>query len=112
MSPTGPSTNVRGKPAQGDTDNRLLFKVAGALATGAGWGGSDFIADSANHTGDWGIIHFLEDSVLASITYKAGTHSTATAAGVTLIAGTRLFGFITSFRLVSGSAEAYRLAIG
>lgn len=112
MSPTAPSTNVRGKPAQGDTDNRLLYKIAGALATGAGWNGSDFVSDTANHTGDWGIISIVEDAIFSSIGYRAGTHSTANVAGRTLVAGTRLYGFITDFKLASGSVEAYRNAIG
>jgi hypothetical protein len=106
-SPTAPTQNVFSRPASGDTDNNLLRKINGILATGAGLGGVDQFSDAAAHTGDWGIVHAVTDVVIGAIVYAPATQA-GSLAGVTLKAGDRIYGSIKSFSAASGTYELYR----
>ena len=107
MSPTPPTQNVLSRPASGDTDNNLLRKVNGILATGAGLGGVDQYSDAASHSGDWGIVHAITDVVITAINYAPATQA-GSLSGATLKAGDRLYGSIKSFQAASGTYELYR----
>lgn len=110
-SPTAPTINVKGKPASGDTDNQLLRKIDGILATGAGLGGVDQFSDAAAHTGNWAILHAITDVFITSITYAPGTQGGSGLAGRTLLAGDRVYGDIRGFQAFSGTYELYRSAV-
>jgi len=109
--PTPPTQNVRAKPASGDTDNNLLRKIDGILATGAGLGGVDQFSDTAAHTGLWGIVHAITDVTITAIVYAPNTQAGTGLAGKTLLAGDRIYGDIRSFQAGSGTFELYRSAV-
>lgn len=111
-SPTPPTTNVKYLPRHDDTEQRLLVKIAAALTVGIGLGGSDYVSDATSHTGNWLILHAIEDTVISSLTYRSGTRGGASLAGKTIKAGDRLYGEIVSIQLTSGSVELYRATLG
>jgi len=89
----------------------LLRKVAALLATGAGLAGLDVITDNAKHSGNWGIFHALQDSVVSAIEFQPYANATGSLDGQTIKAGDRVYGFFKSITLVSGSVIAYRVAL-
>jgi hypothetical protein len=108
--PTTRSINIHGKPASGDSDNNLLRKIDGILATGAGLGGNDIVADTNTRNGTWGVIHALTDVTFTTVTFAPGD-SSGTLAGKTLLAGDRIYGDIRTVKLFVGSAILYRSAV-
>ena len=68
---------------------------------------SEYIADTAAHTGRFGKIVALENTVIASMTAEDVTGNPLTA--VTLNASCKFCGVITSITLTSGSVQAFRL---
>lgn len=98
------------QPNLTDLSQRLEWKTALMLFSGLGLAGVDWVRDTAEHTGKWWIFHAVTDCVLASVTYTSG-YSTGTAAGVTVLAGDRIYGPITALRLTSGTGELYRASV-
>lgn len=78
-----------------------------------GLNGSTYITDTATHTGTFGIIQALSDTVisaLVSATFTDGTAvMTGTLAAISLPAGVSLYGSFTSVKLTSGVVVAYNL---
>lgn len=109
-SPTGPTQNVKAKPASGDSDNNFLRKLNGILATGAGLGGNLIVADTAAHSGDFGIIHALTDTTFTSVVFYPGT-SSGSLSGKTLLAGDRIYGDIRTVQAFVGTYILYRSAV-
>jgi len=76
-----------------------------------GQGGFNVVTDANPHTGDYSAITVAEDAVIASITATDvnlnGSADATALSGVTLSAGTTIFGKITGFTLTSGSVIAY-----
>jgi len=87
-----------------------LVKLVAVLTAGLGLGGVDIVTDSVTRNGSWVIIHAIQDTVIASVTYAGGT-STGSLAGQTLKAGDRVYGQFLSVTLTSGAAELYRATI-
>lgn len=88
----------------------LLKKATAILATGIGVGGNDIIRDTQSHVGEWFVLHVFEDSVIGSVTFRAGS-SSGTLAGATIKGGDRIFGIINEVTLTSGSAILYRTVV-
>lgn len=84
----------------------LLWKTALMLYVGLGLTGSVPVNDTAAHSGLFWIFHAKTTAVIAAITYRAGTTGGAVA-GDTIQAGDRIYGWITSLTLTSGTGELY-----
>lgn len=72
-------------------------------------GGFDVITDTSAHSGNWGIFHALEDTVISAITFT--TPTTGSITGRTIKGGDRVYGYFNSIKLTSGSGIAYRAVI-
>lgn len=84
-----------------DTDNKLFQKIADTLAIALGQRGHDRYTSGTN-TGEWAILHAIGGSVVTVI--REGASET-----MTLIAGDRIYGYITSVTVTSGDVELYRM---
>jgi hypothetical protein len=69
--------------------------------------GAEFIDDTVAHTGRFGKVFALEDSVIASMTAQDWTGNTLSA--IPFKAGCEFEGVITSITLTSGTVVAYKL---
>jgi len=69
--------------------------------------GAEFIDDTAAHTGRFGKIVALEDSVIASLSAEDYTGNALSA--IPLNASCEMSGVFTSITLTSGTVVAYRL---
>ena len=69
--------------------------------------GAEYIDDTAAHTGRFGEIVALEDSVIASLTAMDYTGNAL--AAIPLKASCEMCGVFTSITLTSGTVIAYRL---
>ena len=69
--------------------------------------GAEFIDDTNAHTGRFGKIVALEDSVIASLSAQDYTGNTLSA--IPLNASCEMYGVFTSVTLTSGTVVAYRL---
>lgn len=69
--------------------------------------GAEFIDDTVAHTGRFGKIFALEDSVIASLTAMDYTGNTLSA--IPINAGSEMEGVFTSITLTSGTVVAYKL---
>jgi hypothetical protein len=69
--------------------------------------GAEYISDTNAHTGRFGEIVALEDSVIASLTAQDWTGNTLTA--IPLKATGEIEGVFTSITLTSGTVVAYRI---
>jgi hypothetical protein len=69
--------------------------------------GAEFIDDTVQHTGRFGKIVALEDSVIASLTAQDWTGNTLSA--IPFKASCEIEGVFTSITLTSGTVVAYRL---
>jgi hypothetical protein len=74
---------------------------------GYAYPGAEYISDTAAHTGRFGKVVALENTVIASMTADDITGNTLSA--VTLNSSCEICGVITSITLTSGSVLAYRL---
>lgn len=74
---------------------------------GYAYPGAEFIDDTAAHTGRFGKVFALEDSVIASMTVQNWTGNTLSA--IPFKAGCELEGIVTSITLTSGTVVAYKL---
>lgn len=74
---------------------------------GYAYPGAEYIDDTAAHTGRFGKVVALEDSVIAAISTENITGNSMAAAP--LKASCEICGVITSVTLTSGSVIAYRL---
>jgi hypothetical protein len=76
-----------------------------------GQNGFNVVTGTAAQTGNYSAITIVTDTVVASITATNiqlnGSVSATALSGVTLPAGTTIFGKITGFTLTSGSVIAY-----
>lgn len=76
-----------------------------------GQNGFNVVTGTAAQTGDYSAITIAVDAVIASITainiQLNGSESATALSGVTLPAGTTIFGKITGFTLTSGTVIAY-----
>ena len=76
-----------------------------------GQNGFNVVTGTAAQTGNYSAITIVPDTVVASITATNiqlnGSESATALSGVTLPAGTTIFGKITGFTLTSGSVIAY-----
>jgi hypothetical protein len=76
-----------------------------------GQNGFNVVTGTAAQTGDYSAITIAVDAVIASITATNiqlnGSESATALSGVTLPAGTTIFGKITGFTLTSGTVIAY-----
>ena len=68
---------------------------------------AEFIDDTAAHTGRFGKIVALEDSVIASLAAEDYTGNTLSA--IPIKASCEMYGVFTSITLTSGTVVAYRL---
>lgn len=91
--------DLRSRPR--DTDNDTLRKIADSLAISLGQRGHDRYTSGTN-TGEWVILHAFAASVVTI------TRDTVVEAGISIIAGDRLYGQITSVTVTSGDVELYR----
>lgn len=71
------------------------------------YAGAEYISDTSAHTGRFGEIVALEDSVIASLTAQDWTGNALTA--IPLKAAVEIEGVFTSITLTSGTVVAYRL---
>ena len=71
------------------------------------YAGAEYISDTSAHTGRFGEIVALEDSVIASLTAQDWTGNALTA--VPLKATGEICGVFTSITLTSGTVVAYRI---
>jgi hypothetical protein len=71
------------------------------------YAGAEFIDDTVAHTGRFGKVVALEDSVIASMTVQDWTGNTLSA--IPFKASTEIEGVFTSITLTSGTVVAYRL---
>lgn len=71
------------------------------------YSGAEYIDDTAAHTGRFGEIVALEDSVIATLTAMDYTGNALTA--IPLKASCELCGVFTSITLTSGTVVAYRI---
>jgi hypothetical protein len=71
------------------------------------YSGAEYIDDTVAHTGRFGEIVALEDSVIATLTAMDYTGNTLTA--IPLKASCELCGVFTSITLTSGTVVAYRI---
>jgi hypothetical protein len=69
--------------------------------------GAEFIDDTAAHTGRFGEIVALEDSVIASLTALDYTGNALTA--IPIKASCEMCGVFTSITLTSGTVVAYKI---
>ena len=74
---------------------------------GYAYPGAEFIDDTAAHTGRFGKICALEDSVIASLSAEDYTGNTLSA--IPLNATGEMYGVFTSITLTSGTIVAYKL---
>ena len=74
---------------------------------GYAYPGAEFIDDTAAHTGRFGKIVALEDSVIASLTADDYTGNTLSA--IPFKASCEMCGVFTSITLTSGTVIAYKL---
>ena len=74
---------------------------------GYAYPGAEYISDTAAHTGRFGKVVALENTVIASMTADDITGNALSA--VTLNSSCEFCGVITSITLTSGSVLAYRL---
>lgn len=90
------------RPRNADSDNNLLFKIADSLAISIGARGHDLYSGATGAvTGTWQVLHAISASVVTII--RDGSTET-----ITLAAGDRVYGRITSFSSASGDVELYR----
>lgn len=94
-------------PLRDDGTNILLWKIAAASIVGMGLAGTEWVTDTALHSGNFWAFHALTDCTLAEVNYKAGT-ATGSPAGLKMLGGDRIYGNIESLRLTSGAGELYR----
>ena len=71
------------------------------------YSGAEYIDDTVAHTGRFGEIVALEDSVIATLTAMDYTGNSLTA--IPLKASCELCGVFTSITLTSGTVVAYRI---
>lgn len=71
------------------------------------YAGAEYIDDTAAHTGRFGKIVALENTVISSLTALDYTGNALTS--VTFNATAELYGVFTSITLTSGSVVAYKL---
>lgn len=74
---------------------------------GYNYPGAEYISDTSAHTGRFGKVVALENSVIATLVAEDITGNALTS--VTLNADCEICGVITSVTLTSGSVIAYRL---
>lgn len=85
-----------------DTDNKLFQKIADCLAISMGQRGHDLFAAAGVNTGEWAILHAITAATVTIV--RESTTET-----ITLVAGDRIYGKITSVNATSGSVELYRV---
>lgn len=89
-----------------DTDNHYLKEVeVGNLSLGQN--GAIVRTSTTATTGEFHCIQVIADAVFTSLT---GNYTGDSLAGVTLTAGTHLFGRFTAFTLTSGKVIAYKIS--
>ena len=71
------------------------------------YAGAEYISDTSAHTGRFGEIVALEDSVIASLTAQDWTGNALTA--IPLKATGEICGVFTGITLTSGTVVAYRI---
>ena len=74
---------------------------------GYAYPGAEYIDDTAAHTGRFGKIVALEDSVIATLVASDYTGNTLSA--IPLKASCEMYGVFTSVTLTSGTVVAYRI---
>ena len=84
-----------------ETDNKLFQKITDSLAIALGQRGHDRYTSGTN-LGEWAILHAIAAS---TVTIVRDTVSET----ITLIAGDRIYGQITSVTVTSGDVELYRV---
>jgi hypothetical protein len=82
-------------------------------STAMGQLGSDFINDTAAHTGQWGIIYCISACTFSTLTSGNRTSGsvvmTGTLTDITLAAGMLIYGYFTAITLGSGKVIAYNV---
>ena len=89
------------RPMRADSDNNLLTKVVESLAMSVGLRGHDLYSAAGVHTGEWVVLHAITAATVAIV--RDGASET-----ITLVAGDRIYGQITSVNVTAGTAEVYR----
>lgn len=99
--PSGGGSTVAISQATPGTTNGVAVKNLKGEA-----GNTNETGTTARTGGDWGALHCLTDTVIASYTDALETGGDSLA-GVTLPAGTILYGQFSAFTLTSGAVRAY-----
>lgn len=85
-----------------DSDNDALRKITDALAIALGQRGHiRFNGATAATDGEWAILHAITASVVTVV------RDGVTEAGISLIAGDRIYGQISNVTVTSGDVELY-----
>ena len=99
-------------PRLDDSAQRLAYKKAAAIAESHGVAGLEWVSDSSAHDGVYASFTATTDSVISAITYAAWLSVVGSPSGVTVKAGTTIYGPMTSFTLTSGSGVLYNSLLG
>jgi len=88
--------------------------MAGSVSEyrGLGLNGGNFIKDTNVHTGNWFAIQIVEDAIIQTQSSNISGLDNAcqpVSGGITLSAGTVLYGNYTSIDLTSGAVIAYNI---
>lgn len=94
-------------PRIDDSQQRLAFKNAALLANGIGMFGIDIFRDGEYHTGNWNILHAVNEAEIVRLDFAPGT-STGTLDGITLCCGDRIYNSIVGVQAV-GTVILYRV---
>lgn len=83
-------------------------------AVALGQVGSDFLNDTAAHTGTWGIVSCITACTFTTLTSGVNPANnkvvmSGTLASITLAAGQSIYGYFTAITLASGSVIAYKV---
>lgn len=85
-------------------------KVIEASNTMSGLYGYEVISDTAAHTGLWGPILCVTETVFALLTADSSAPVTGTPTAITYVAGTIVYGLYTAITLTSGDIHAFNTA--
>lgn len=91
------------RTAYGDSDNDLLRKLTDSIAISIGQRGHDVYGSPGVHTGEWVVLHVLGTVAATVALVRDGGAET-----LTIAAGDRIYGRITSVNALSGIIEVYK----
>jgi hypothetical protein len=91
----------------------MLIGKAAPIATTVGQLGSTFINDTADHTGQWGVIYCIGSCAFSTLTSGKRLDNRdmmlGILNGITLLPGMTIYGYFTAIKLAGGSVIAYEV---